>query len=116
MPSYGYGAPTGGYGATTGYGGPQAPAIDYHDEPNIVCKDMYQTQCNTTHEVNKNMSTNQSISKPEMSQNFILILLYKFHLSNASPTSLLFWTIFDSPDDLSQKVLDNYLEKYADPP
>ena len=49
-PNVGYGAPNAGYGApNAGYGAPEPGAEQA--EPNIVCRNMYETQCNTTHQV-----------------------------------------------------------------
>ena len=50
-PKQGYGQPSQGYGKPNygyGHGGYQAPA-PHHDEPkNIVCRDLYETVCNTS--------------------------------------------------------------------
>jgi hypothetical protein len=46
LPTYGYGAPVDSYGSPVA-----PPVVEAPAEPNILCQDVYQIQCNTTHQV-----------------------------------------------------------------
>ena len=45
LPTYGYAAPADSYGP------PLSPPLEEPSQPNLLCQDVYQIQCNTSHEV-----------------------------------------------------------------